>query len=292
MKTLDLLRVLRPYQWTKSAFCAAGLIFSGKWSNPTEIAHAIFLMAIFSLASSAMYIVNDLVDCERDKLHPLKKFRPIASGAITATQARLLAVCLLVPVLASFFATPIAAYNCLLIYLGINIVYSLGAKHEALMDVGLIAVGFVLRLLAGVYAVNETPTTWITLCTFFLALFLGFSKRRAEMKETSQPNGNQQRPVLSKYNITFLDSSLNSSATMTILSYALFTVSSGKNPSLIITVPFVCFGILHYKTLVMVQEGAQEPDKIVLKDRKLQFCVLAWLLVYLWITHSNLRLFH
>src|SRR5439155_3653504 len=142
-----------------------------------------------------------------------------------------------------------------------------------------------------VFVVNEQPTTWITLCTFFLALFLGFSKRRAELGELAAQSDNQQRPVLSKYSLGSLDSLVNSMATLAVMCYALFTVTSGKNPSLVITVPIVVYAILYYKMLVLTRIGGQEPDRILLYDRRIQVTILFWLIVYLYVLQSIIHVF-
>ena len=290
-KPLGWVRLLRPHQWTKNLACLAGLVFGGHLLEFNSVMNAVWTVVCFSAGSSSMYIINDLIDCERDRLHPQKCLRPIPSGLVSPGVARILAVAfVLVPVLGGLLlATP--AYVCVLLFLLLNMLYSAWTKHEVLLDVVSISFGFVLRLLAGVYAVAELPTTWITLCTFFLALFLAFSKRRAELSELVINGEQPQRPVLAKYTLGYLDAAVNSTATMTILTYALFTVTSGKNPSLVITVPIVAYAIMHYKLLVMIRVGAQEPDRILLKDRRIQASVLLWLGLYLWITQGHLQLF-
>src|SRR5688572_6531053 len=237
-------RLMRPHQWTKNAFCLAGLIFSGRFTNPHSIRSAILYFALFCAASSSMYIFNDIIDSKRDLQHPKKRLRPIPAGHVSIPQASLLALALVVLALVGGFAVGHGGLICLAAFIALQLAYSFRLKHEPLLDVAAIAIGFVLRLLGGVFVVNEQPTTWITLCTFFLALFLGFSKRRAELGELAAQSDNQQRPVLSKYTLGSLDSLVNSMATLAIMCYALFTVTSGKNPSLVITVPIVVYAIL------------------------------------------------
>ena len=285
------LRLMRPHQWTKNAFCLAGLIFSGRFTDLPSIRAAILYFALFCAASSSMYIVNDIIDSKRDLQHPKKRLRPLPAGHISTSQARLLALALGTLALVGGFAVNPLALTSLAAFILLQIAYSLRLKHEALLDVGAIALGFVLRLLGGVFVVNEQPTTWITLCTFFLALFLGFSKRRAELGELAAQSDNQQRPVLSKYSLASLDSLVNSMATLAIMCYALFTVTSGKNPSLVITVPIVVYAILYYKMLVLTRIGAQEPDRILLYDRRIQFAIILWLIVYLCVLRANIHIF-
>ncbi len=284
-------RLMRPHQWTKNAFCLAGLIFSGRFTDPRWIRAAILYFALFCAASSSMYILNDIIDSKRDQQHPKKRFRPIPAGHVSIPNAGLLALVLAVLALVGGFAVGRGGLICLAAFITLQVAYSFRLKHEPLLDVAAIALGFVLRLLGGVFVVNEQPTTWITLCTFFLALFLGFSKRRAELGELAAQSDNQQRPVLSKYTLASLDSFVNSVATLAIMCYALFTVTSGKNPSLVITVPIVVYAILYYKTLVLTRVGAQEPDRILLYDRRIQFAIVLWLIVYLSVLHGNIQIF-
>lgn len=318
-------KLLRPHQWTKNLFCLAGLLFSGKFLEPAAIAEAFLAVVMFSLMASSVYIFNDIQDLDRDREHPKKRYRPIASGKISVPVANALALFLIVVSLLIGYSLGMAVFTCLVLYAGLNLSYSLKLKHLALFDVNCIALGFVLRLLAGVYAIEVVPTGWITLCTFFLSLFLGFAKRRSELLgvlsnkmtqdflERQEPaaianqkpvselfflqlfyqrgQANPQRPVLSQYTLPFLDSLLNSTATMTVMCYALFTAISGKNPSLIITVPIVHYAIMHYKHLVMVREGGEEPDRILIKDLRLKLSILIWLLSYFLITYTNISLF-
>ena len=219
------------------------------------------------------------------------------------------------------YSLGLATLSCVLLYAINNIAYSLKLKNLPLFDVNCIAFGFVLRLLAGIYALGDMPTAWIVLCTFFLTLFLGFGKRRSELlsllkcqmnpefslesySEHSNFNQsylqlfyqrgktNQQRPVLSQYTLPYLDSLLNSTATMTIMCYALFTITSGKNPSLVVTVPIVYYAVMHYKWLVTVLAGGEEPSRILLQDYPLKFSLLIWLVSYLLIIYFDIHLFN
>jgi 4-hydroxybenzoate polyprenyltransferase len=179
---------------------------------------------------------------------------------------------------------------CLVLYAANNVVYSVGLKHLVLLDVLSIAVGFVLRLLAGVWVVGELPTTWITLCAFFLALFLGFGKRRAEVSALGTTDSGQ-RPVLSGYSIAYLDYLLDSSAIMAVICYALFTTSPEKNPTLVVGVPIVFYAIMHYKGLVMLLDASEEPERILLRDTPIRLSIALWLATYLLIQHGDVRLF-
>jgi 4-hydroxybenzoate polyprenyltransferase len=288
---LTYVKLLRLPQWTKNGFCLAGLLFSGKFVDPEAVQAALLTFAVFCLASSSVYIFNDVLDRDRDRKHPKKCHRPIASGTVRIPVAALLGVILVGAALVGASALGGAMLACLMLYLGNNVVYSLRLKHIALFDVLCIAFGFMLRLLTGVYAVGALPTTWITLCTFFLALFLGFAKRRAELAGLGEEAEKMHRPGLANYTVQFLDYLLNSSAIMAVMSYALFTTTSGKNPSLVITVPIVFFAIMHYQRLVLVLNLGDEPDRLLLKDRPIQVSIVLWLMSYFVLTYSGIHLF-
>ena len=285
-----LIGLLRPHQWTKNLFCFAGIVFGTHLLTRDNFVNAALVFAGFCCASSATYVLNDIRDVELDRAHPKKRERSIASGRISVLAAAIVGWGL---VLASGFLVWLSGWlptTCLLLYFGLNVAYSLGLKHLVVVDVFSIALGFIFRLLAGIYALRDIPTGWIMLCTLFLALFLGFAKRRSELSDLTGERPSQ-RPVLSKYRIEYLDSLVNSTATMTILSYALFTLTSGKNPTLVVTVPIVCYAIMRYKLLVMVRAGAQEPERLLVLDPGIQLSVVAWLVAFLVITYGNIHLF-
>jgi 4-hydroxybenzoate polyprenyltransferase len=285
-----LLRLIRPKQWSKNAFCFAGALFSGNATNPAALRVSLVVFACFAACASAVYAWNDVLDREADRKHPKKQSRPVASGAVPPWLA-ILAACVLIAggVGASSFLE--GCLPCLVAYLGINVLYTLVLKHVPIFDVLCIATGFVLRLIAGVYAIGDIPTTWITLCTFFLALFLGFAKRRAELQSLAGQSAADQRPVLGSYTLEYLDSLLAGAASMSVMSYALFTVLSGKNPSLVVTVPLVYYAVMHYKHLVMVRAGGEEPERVLLTDLRLGGTIVAWLAAYASVLHWDLRLF-
>jgi 4-hydroxybenzoate polyprenyltransferase len=285
------LQLLRPRQMTKNIFCFAGLIFSGRIWEPGAIPGACLAFAAFCLISSTVYVLNDCIDRERDRMHPRKRNRPIASGAVSVPVALVLAAVLSVGAIVLAYLVSKGTLVSLLLYMANNLAYSLVLKHMAIVDVISIAGGFVLRLLAGVYAVDDLPTSWITLCTFFLTVFLGFCKRRAELGGTLPEEENAQRPVLSKYTVQFLDYLVNSSAVMTVMCYALFTTTAQKNPSLVVTVPIVFFAVMHYKRIVMLLHDGEEPERIVLRDVRLQLCIVFWFALYLLIERGNWHLF-
>lgn len=289
-RLLGLVRLMRPHQWTKNGLCLAGAIFSGRLFDLSAMELGAATAIIFSLGSSSIYVLNDILDRQRDRLHPKKRLRPVAAGLVSVPIAAGLAAGLAVAAMVGGWWLGGASLGCLLLYLGNNLAYSTRLKHLPLFDVLSIAMGFVLRLLAGVYVLDVLPTAWIVLCTFFLAVFLGFAKRRAELRSLAS-GASVQRPVLSSYSVPYLDNLLNGAAVSTILCYALFTVTSGKNPTLVVTLPIVYYAILHYKRLVMVDDSGEEPDRLLLRDRGIALSVVLWLALYLAMTHCDIVLF-
>ena len=289
------LRLVRPRQMTKNVFCFAGLIFSGRFMEtadyPDAFPNAGLAFTAFCLISSAVYILNDCIDRDRDRIHPRKRNRPIASGAVGVPGAIALASLLTAGAVLLAYRASLGTLVCMLLYMANNLAYSLVLKHMALLDVISIATGFVLRLLAGVYAIDDLPTSWITLCTFFLTVFIGFCKRRAELGGIVPEQENEQRPVLSQYTLQFLDYLVNSSAVMTVMCYALFTTTAHKNPSLVVTVPIVFFAVMHYKRIVLLLHDGEEPERVVMRDVRLQLSIVIWFVLYLAIALGNWRLF-
>ena len=283
------IKLIRPKQWTKNFFCLVGIFFIGKFSADLLLPVLMTFVA-FCLVSSSVYIFNDLIDREADKIHKVKRERPLAKGDVSVLGSCVLSAVFLLSGLAIVGNINNATLSCVGFYLLVNISYSLWLKHVVLVDTFCIAMGFVLRLLSGIYAINAIPTGWITLCTMFLAIFLAFGKRRCELNANNEASASQ-RPVLTHYTVEFLDFLLNSTATMTIMSYAIFTTSSGKNPSLVMTVPIVYYAIVYYKRLVMVLNIGEDPTLVILKDRKLQLAIILWLFVYLGIVIYDIQWF-
>jgi 4-hydroxybenzoate polyprenyltransferase len=287
---LALLHVLRPRQWVKNAACLAGLIFSGLLLNgPAEFA-ALAATVMFCAAASAVYVFNDICDRKSDRLSPRKARRPLASGALPLGVA--LAGCVGALAVGAALACALgpACVTVLALYLAMNLVYCLFLKHAVLADVMVIALGFVLRVLAGVYAIGAAPTPWVLLCIFFLALLMGLAKRRAELA-TLKERAAAHRPVLAKYTLPYLDTLLAVTATMTVTCYSLYTIHSPhRNATLIVTVPPVLYGIGRYLLLVMVR-GGEAPEEMVTRDRGLIAAVLVWVSLSVAVLYGPVRLF-
>ena len=286
----NLVRLLRPHHWTKNAFCLAGAIFSGHYLEAGAIRDALLTAASFCLASSAVYVLNDFVDRDRDRRHPKKASRPLASGAVSPAAAGVLALLLLAGSLLLTAPLDARVLGTVLAYLGLNVLYSLGLKHVPMVDVLSIALSFELRMLAGVYAVGARPTPWIALCTFFLALFLALSKRRAE-KAALAGAAEDPRPVLRHYPLAFLDVAVVGSGLTALMCYALFTTTSGKNPSHAVGIPVIAFALMHYARRLMQGELGEEPERSVLKDPAIFASIALWIGLYLWVERSGVRLF-
>jgi 4-hydroxybenzoate polyprenyltransferase len=285
------LALLRPRQGTKNVVCLGGVLFSGRFTDSVHVGQALLTFVAFCGISSATYVWNDILDRESDRQHPRKCRRPIASGAVAVPAAVLMGVLVGAAGLGLASLLGSGVLLCLLLYLVNTVAYSLWLKHQILLDVLSIALGFVLRLVAGVYAVDDVPTTWIALCTFFLALFLAFGKRRAELAALITVEDQKQRPVLSQYTVPYLDAQVNSAAVMAVLCYALFTATSAdKDPTLVITVPIVWYAIMYYKRLLGFLEKGEEPERIVLSEPRILISVVLWLATYLAITYGELRL--
>lgn len=288
---LPLIELIRPRQWSKNALCLAGLAFSGKMLHIEAWESALGTFAVFCCVSSAVYALNDVRDRARDACHPIKQRRPVASGAIRPAVALLISGLFALLALVGGFWVGTAVGVCTLVYLALNLGYSMGLKHMVFIDVLCIAMGFVLRLLAGVYAVHVVPTVWITQCTFFGALFLGFAKRRAELARTKETDTDPeiQRPVLGRYSVELLDHLVESASMVTLISYSMFIVGGGRSPALVLTVPVVFFAVAHYQRLVLMDHGGEEPETLVLRNRPLQAAIALWLILYflLWKTGTT-----
>ncbi len=279
MKTIRaLLTTMRPHQWTKNVFIFAALIFDVKLFDITYTTRTIIGFVLFCLVSGVVYTINDLVDMERDRQHPRKQKRPLPSGELKPTVAIAAAVTLGVcAIVAAVLLDPMFALN-LSGYLVLQLAYSFLLKNIVLIDVMAIAAGFVLRVAAGAPLANARISPWLYICTVLLALFLGLSKRRGELVTLNDEAGNH-RPVLREYNISLLDQ-LNGMVTSSIiLAYALYTFSAPNLPadySMMLTIPFVIYGLFRYMYLIHVRECTIAPDEVLLADRPLQADLVLW----------------
>ena len=286
---------MRPRQWIKNLACFAGLIFSGHLFDAPSLRAASWAFAGFCLASSSVYLVNDVFDRRADAANPKKRSRPIASGRVTVGMALAASVALAAAALGSSLLLTPGCQAVLTTYLIMGLAYSARLKHTVLLDVMIIAIGFVLRILYGAFAIGVPATPWIVLCMFFLALFLGFAKRRSELVRLV-PGGPGHRPVLIKYRTDLLDLLLAMTATMAITCYALYTVigrpDKPGHETLVLTVPIVAYGICRYLLIVLVFDAGDAPEKDVVDDLPLIVAVVVWIILCVLILYLNINFIH
>ncbi len=293
----SLIHLMRPHQWVKNGFVFVGLLFGHAWElgdGEDLLMQAISAFIAFCLLSSAVYVGNDLVDREQDRQHPEKRRRPLASGAVSVSAALLLAVvCLLVAaglvfgVFAPLGLPGSQAPWIFAAYLLLNIGYSAGLKHVVVLDVFLIAAGFMLRILVGTLGLGIAPSHWLLVCGLMLTLFLGFAKRRAELNALAAQSG-AHRPVLDHYTPAMLDQFITLSAGATVIAYSLYTVSEETialhgTPWLIATVPCVAYGLLRYLYRLHGVGGGGDPAREFLSDPHLLGVFILWLGLVIWL---------
>lgn len=292
MHPMAYLRLLRPVQWAKNAFVFAPLVFSRHLFDPAYVEKAVLAFGVFSVVSSVVYIINDIADRASDRLHPLKRNRPIASGAVSVPAALVVAFVLAgVAVAGALWLGPKVAFVAA-IYLGLNLGYSLGLKQVILVDVFIVASGFMLRVLAGAFAIGVQVSPWLVLCTLFVSVFLAVSKRRAEILLNIAEESELARPVLRKYDIQFIEQMMTVTASGMAISYALYTVAERTvevfgTENLIFTTVFVLFGIFRYLYLVRTYKTNDNPTQLLLSDLPIILNVIAWFVACVAIIYSQ-----
>lgn len=280
MKTLlAIIKTARPKQWIKNILVFFGLLFSGRFTETQYIYAAFLALFSFIIVSAAVYIVNDIKDRDTDKLHPEKKKRPIAGGELSVPTASLFSIIfILVGIYLSSLINP-AFMVTVLVYLAINIGYSLFIKDYVIVDVFFITSGYIIRVLAGVLAVNELPTVWFMITILFASLFIGFSKRKGELLKLGANAGGHRRN-LDLYTVEFLDAMIFINAAIAMTTYLLFVVHlSEGHPLVIVTVPFIAFAVCRYIFLVFTTSKADSPETIIL-DKQLLINNVVWLVLF------------
>jgi 4-hydroxybenzoate polyprenyltransferase len=289
---------MRPQQWTKNLFVFAGVVFARKVREPGPLLASLAAFALFCLLSSAVYLVNDIVDAEQDRQHPTKRNRPIASGRLSASAAGVAAILMAVAGLALSFALAVPFGIVGAIYLGLNLLYSFVLKHMVILDVLSVAIFFVLRAIAGAAAVNVVISHWLLICTILLALFIALSKRRHELVLLEE-NAASHRAILTEYTPYLLDQMIAVATASTLMAYVLYTVDArtlkqfGLQPELyaehgstmsvfqsyplLYTIPCVIFGIFRYLYLVHQKGEGGNPDRIIISDRPFLINLLLWM---------------
>jgi decaprenyl-phosphate phosphoribosyltransferase len=278
----DYLKLIRVEQYIKNAFVFAPLFFDSQFLNIDNLINVILAFLCFCTISSSVYIFNDYFDSNEDKNHPQKRFRPLASGSVSIKNGLMLMVVLMISSLTISYFIYVELFLVILSYLVLNFFYSKWLKHIAILDVNIIAVGFILRIVAGSVVSDVVPSIWILLITYLLALFLGISKRRTDV--VLAENGNDVRKNIEGYNLIFIDVILGILASIIIVSYIFYCISPEvqlhyQSKLLYVSIIFVVNGIFRYLKLVFVDQSTYSPTKIVLKDRFIQFTILGWLLL-------------
>ncbi len=285
--------LLRPWQWVKNGFVLSSVFFAGRLGDPHAVEVSLLLLAAFCLASSSVYALNDVFDRKRDRSHPLKRGRPVASGAVSVLEALVLSVAAGAGgmLLAWRAGAPLTVGG----YVLLQFAYGAFIKHVVILDVLVIALGFVLRVAAGGEALGIEISSWLILCTFLLALFLATTKRRQEIASLARsagspgrpddaaPNTAEGRPVLDRYSLPFLDQMISVVTPGVILAYAIYTVSpitveKFGTTRLLWTVPLVVYGVFRYLYLVYKKRRASDPTLVLFKDAALAADILLWVL--------------
>lgn len=274
-----LLKTMRLRQWTKNGFVFFALIFDKQLFHWEAFLPTLAGFFLFCLISSTVYLLNDIADVEADRQHPEKKHRPIASGKLPVNVAWGAAIVLVLVTLPAAYLLAPALALILAIYLLSNILYSRWLKHVPILDVMIVSTGFVLRVAAGVALITvERFSPWLYVITTLFSLYIGFGKRRAEMTLLSQGAGSH-RKVLDGYTLPLLDQYITIVSGTTIVTYSLYTFTAPnlpENHSMMLTIPFVVFGIFRYLQLIQTGHAAGAPDEVALKDRALQITVVLW----------------
>ena len=267
---------MRPRQWVKNAFVFGGVLYSGQFVEVGPLSTAIAVFVAFCLASGAAYLVNDAVDAETDRMNPRTAGRPIARGELSPRTAIVVAVVADVAALAIAALVNWETLATLGGFIALQAAYSNFLKHQLFIDVMAVAGGFVLRAYAGLVSIDVEISEWLLLCTGLLALFLGFGKRRGEVVAMGG-SVHPQRPVLEQYSVALVDELIAVVTPSIIVAYSLYAVLGARSQAMLLTVPFVMYGV--FRVLYLIHHGSRLPDDptvVVWQDRPLQACIVLW----------------
>lgn len=272
-----LIKLVRPKQWVKNSFVFAPLIFASEFLHFDSIYSTLLAAFLFCLAASAVYIVNDLKDIEKDRIHPEKsKKRPLASGQVSPQSAIILLILLYI-VLISFLGIIPSVIYVIFIYLALNWAYTFKLKHEPVIEIFIVAFGFVLRVYAGAMALTVPVSHWMFITTLSISLYLASIKRRQELLQS----GSQSRGVLAYYSVTLIDRFAEMSAVTAVVFYSLYVME--VQPKLIVTVPLVIFGLFRYWYIVETLKGGESPTDVIIQDKQILLTVLLWVGCCIWV---------
>jgi decaprenyl-phosphate phosphoribosyltransferase len=286
------IKLLRPHQYLKNGFIWLPVFFGYQLTNAAAVLHVALAFLAFCLVASSVYVINDLRDVASDRRHPIKRNRPLASGAVPPKKAVWVAAILAaVAICMSLFLLPLITTAILLAYLVMNIVYSFGLKHVPIADIVCIALGFVLRIFAGGTAAQVPISPWIVIMTFLMALFLALAKRRDDLRLVDQ--GHQVRKAIDGYNAEFISLAMGVMASVIIVAYILYTVSpeivaKHGTKRLYMSSVWVILGILRYLQITFVEEDSGSPTRVLIRDRALQAIIALWLVnIYLLLYYKS-----
>ncbi|WP_196884964.1 decaprenyl-phosphate phosphoribosyltransferase [Aureivirga sp. CE67] len=282
----EIFKLIRVKQWIKNLFIFMPAFFAGSFFEKDIYLNSIYAFLSFCIASSSIYILNDYVDIEKDKLHPKKRFRPLASGTISKTQAKII-MGVLLSILALFLFVIVPSVKYIIIgYIVLNIAYSFKLKHIAIIDILIIATGFVLRVFAGGFATGIEISKWLILLTFFLSLILALAKRRGEIHSS----GEKSRTALKGYSLQFIDILITMMSSITFVSYIMYVTSDDiieqfKSDYIFISAIFVLLGILRYLQQTILFNNTESPTKVIYKDGVIQSSLILWILFFCYIIY-------
>ncbi|AYD40086.1 decaprenyl-phosphate phosphoribosyltransferase [Clostridium fermenticellae] len=271
-----ILQLMRPKQWIKNSFVFAAIVFSGNFLNGRLLYYNILTFIIFCFTSSTVYILNDIVDIEKDKCHPDKKKRPLPSGRISKRTAIIFDILILFCVIFfSYIYLNLKILSIFLIYIIVNIFYCFKLKNIVILDVMTITFGFVLRVESGSLASNVQISPWLFLCTILLALFLALNKRKSELIALKDKSSSH-RKILKEYSIDYIDSMLTIVTPSILMAYCLYTFSSVQSKTMIFTIPFILYGIFRYQYLMDKENIGGKPEDVFFKDTPFLVDILLW----------------
>ncbi len=281
-KIKDFAALLRVKQWVKNTFIFFPMIFAGQMFSPVLLLNSLIVFFGFCLVASGMYMLNDLLDMERDRLHPQKCHRPLAKGSVTKSFAKVLMLLLLVMGLWTLAIVSKSVFGVAVFYIFLHFAYNFYAKQVVLLDAFFVAIGFQIRILVGSLAVDVTPSVWLQMCVFLLALFLGFTKRRYEISSLKE-RASEHRSVLAHYTSYLLDQIIIICSTLAIVFYGLYTISHEitqrlGNYNMTYSVVFVMYGIFRYLYLIHVKKLGDDPGEMLFHDKPLLINVLLWII--------------
>lgn len=283
----EILRLMRPHQWLKNGFVLIGPFFAHAWTDALVVNAVLLAVVAFCLMSSAVYVVNDIFDIKADQRHPTKCHRPLASGTVSVTFARVLAAVLFILSLSAAWLASPTVMLLISAYLILNLAYSWRLKKVVILDVFIIAAGFMLRILAGTTGIGIEPSSWLLLTGLMVTLFLGFSKRRSELA-VMEHSGETTRAVLKSYSLPMLDLMIGVCSAGVIMAYSLYTMSAETiavhhTDKLVYTVPFVLYGLFRYLYRNFADDLGEDPARDLLRDSHLLFTVAGWAVVTFWL---------